>query len=596
MRRHALVYLAFASLALLVYSPALGGGFLWDDTDWIRDNAALQSWNGLWRIWFEPGAVIQYYPLTYTSWWLDARCFDLDPAVMHVENVLLHALNATLLTALLRRLELPLAIGAGAIFLLHPVHVESVAWLVERKNTLSTAFYLGSALGWLSWLEHGGARRLALAATTFLLALLAKTATLMLPVSLLALAIWRRETPARALRGLAPFATLTVLAASSTIVMERGEGAIGYDWSLTLGERCALLGQNCAFYAGKLAWPQPLAFVYAKWDLGTGTVLGWLPTCVTIAALAAAVWCVRSRTHSRRTLGVSLTFLTFFAGLLPVSGLVDFYYLRYAFAADHFQYLPSLGPIALVCCGSATLLGPARRRFAIASLTLLGSVLAFLTFERTPIYRDLETLWRATIATEPDAWLAHTNLGNLLATPTEPDAGIEHHERAIKIYDHAFESNNALGNHHVRHGRFAEARACFDRAVQARPDDALTFNNLGTMAGIQGDFRSARDWLERGHALAPGNRDLMRNLTLLLSQCPDPTIRDGPRALQLAEQLNNVDDPDLLDRFALFRALLITDQRPRAIELGQSLLERARTNGNADIAGRVERQLQRLRR
>ncbi len=130
-------YVALAALALLVYWPALSGGFLWDDTDWIRDNETLRTAHGLWRIWFEPGAVIQYYPLTYTSWWLDCQLWDLSPTVMHVENVLLHAANALLFGLLLHRLSLPGAVFAAVLFLVHPLHSESVSRLVERQKTQS---------------------------------------------------------------------------------------------------------------------------------------------------------------------------------------------------------------------------------------------------------------------------------------------------------------------------------------------------------------------------------------------------------------------------------------------------------------------------
>ena len=209
-----------------MYAPALAGEFLWDDTDWIVNNEALRSWDGLWRIWFEPGAVIQYYPLTYTSWWLDYQLWGLSPVAFHVENVLLHAANALLFGLLLRRLRLPGAPFAALVLLLHPVHVESVAWIVERKNVLSALFYLGAAHMWIGFLDSG--RRAALLSVTMLFAgaLLAKTATLMLPVTLLALAVWRCGSRSARLRDLLPLGVLSVLAAVVTLVMERGEGAV----------------------------------------------------------------------------------------------------------------------------------------------------------------------------------------------------------------------------------------------------------------------------------------------------------------------------------------------------------------------------------
>jgi len=589
--RICLAYFALAAIALAIYAPALSGEFLWDDTDWIRDNETLRSWTGLWRIWFEPGAVIQYYPLCYTSWWLDYQLWGLAPTALHIENVLLHAGNALLFGSLLKRLGLPGATVAALVFLLHPVHVESVAWIVERKNTLSLAFYLGTAHLWLGYLDGRARRHLVLALVLFAAALLAKTATLMLPVALLAIAIWRCPDWRKRLAGLVPFAALTLLAATVTVVMERGEGAVGHDWALTVGERLALLGQNVGFYAGKLLLPVPLSFVYAKWDIAASSLLGWLPT---VALAITAIASLRAR--RRAVTAASLALWLFVANLLPVSGLVDFYYLRYAFAADHFQYLPSLGPIALVCCGGAWLLRQKPRGVGIALAALMTATLGFASWQRAHLFTDMETLWRAVIATEPDAWLAHTNLGNLLARRGDPDDGIEHHRRAVVIYADAFESNNALGNHLARQGDFPGARRHFDRALRARPDDPLTFNNLGAMAGIEGNMRAALDWFEKGHAAAPDNRDLLRNLATLLSQSPDPALRDGPRALRLATQLNAAPDPSLQDQFVLFRAMLLGGNRAEAIELGQRVLQRAVAEGEDATAASVSRQLERLGR
>lgn len=588
--RLAAAYVALAAIALLVYSPALTGGWLWDDTDWIVDNDALRSWSGLLRIWFEPGAVIQYYPLTYTSWWLDHWLWDLSPVAMHVENVLLHAANALLFGALLRRMGLRGASVAALIFLVHPVHVESVAWIVERKNTLSTVFYLGAAHLWLTWVDGQDRRHLVRAILLFLAALLAKTATLMLPVALFAVAAWRRRDWRGAGRGLWPFVALSLFAALVTVIMERGEGAVGHDWGLTLAERFALLGQNVSFYLGKFLIPAPLSFVYAKWDIGASTLAGWMPTIALGIALLGSLL-----SYHRALVAISIALWLFVAHLLPVSGLVDFYYLRYAFAADHFQYLPSLAPIALLCCGGAWLLRDQPRNVGIATAAVFVVTLGFASWQRARLFTDIETLWRATIATEPDAWLAHTNLGNLLAERGGPDDGIAHHSKAVEIYADAFESNNALGNHLTRQGDYAGARRHFERAQRARPDHPLTCNNLGAMAAAQLDYAAAREWFETGLEKAPDNRDLMRNLSMLLSSAPDASVRDGPRSLQLARELNAVPEPSLLDQVALFRALLLAGERAEAIALGDRVLRRAEAEGDADTARRVGRQMQRLR-
>lgn len=584
-------YVALAALALLIYGPALGGEFLWDDTDWIRDNETLRTFDGLARIWFEPGAVIQYYPLTYTSWWLDYQLWGLSPTIMHVENVLLHAANALLFGLLLRRLKLPGAAFAAVLFLVHPVHSESVAWLVERKNTLSGLFYLLACHAWLAHLAAASRATLGQTALLYLLALLAKTATLMLPVTMFAIAIWHRREWRRSLRSLLPFVGMAVLAAAVTIVMERGEGAVGYDWALQPLERVALLGQVVAFYLSKLLVPVGLSFSYAKWPV-VGETSSWAPTILLLVVIIGSVAAV-ARSRRPIAVAVSLALWVYVANLLPVSGLVDYYYLRYAYAADHFQYLPSLGPIALLACGGAWLL---RKPQVICGV--LGGVcllLAVATWSRASIYRDVEGLWRATIVAAPDSWLAHSNLANLLDRD-DPDAGIEHHRRALEIYPDAFEDNNAVGNYCARHGRFGEAKQFFDRALKVKPEDPLTYNNLGAMFGMQGNYHEALRCFDEGHRRSPGNRDLLRNLAVVLSQAPDAAVRDGARALRLAQQLNDVEAPSLGDEHVLFRATLLGGDRGAAIALGEAVLRRAQREGNQQLVKRVVGQLQRLQR
>ncbi|MFK7739818.1 MAG: hypothetical protein AB8H80_05795 [Planctomycetota bacterium] len=607
MRRVVLQYCVLAAFALLVYAPALGGDFVWDDEDWIRDNETLRTLGGLWRIWFEPGAVIQYYPLTYTSWWLDHWLWDLSPRAMHIENVLLHAANALLFGSVLRRLAMPVAgcVFGALLFLLHPVHSESVAWLVERKNVLSGLFYLLALRSFLARPAAGGelppgpAPAIWRSGVWFALALLAKTATLMLPATIFAAALWQQRRAESgwqpgavraAVRRVLPFVGLSIVFAAITIVRERGEGAVGYEWSLTLADRVALFGQNVVFYAGKLLWPAPgnLCFVYPKWPIDSGTLFAYAPTLGVVAALVVGLFARRNR-----VLCTALALLVYVANLLPVSGLVDFFYLRYAFAADHFQYFASLGPLALAAGASASLL--MHNQLARAAALVVLGLLSWSTWQRAEIYRDLETLWRATIAAEPTAWLAQSNLGNLLDQRDGEGAGLEHHMLALAAYPEAFESNNAVGNHLVRTGDIERAQEHYDRALLVRPDDPLTYSNLGAMHGMRGDLANAKVWLERGYRKAPENRSLQRNLATLLAQAPSAELRDGPRALRLARQLNDVSAPSLLDQYILWRAMLIAAGRGEAIRFGERVRDRAAREGAAGMTARIKRQLDRMR-
>jgi tetratricopeptide (TPR) repeat protein len=425
----------------------------------------------------------------------------------------------------------------------------------------------------------------------YLAALLAKTATLMLPVTLFAIAIWHRREGRTSLRALVPLVVMTLLAATTTIVMERGEGAVGHDWGLAMTERLALLGQVVGFYLSKLLIPFGLSFSYAKWQI-TSSPVSWLPTLVLLALLVASVVAV-VRARKRGAIAVSLALWIYVANLLPVSGLVDYYYLRYAFAADHFQYLPSIGPIALLACGGAYVVRKVPVFAGIAAS--LSMLLAIGTWSRVDLYQDLERLWRQTIEVEPDSWLAHSNLGSLLDRRGNPDAGIEHHRRALAIYPDAFEDNNAVGNYWARHQDFEKAKQFFDVALKVRPANPLTYNNLGAMYGMQGNYQEALRHFDAGHDRSPDNRDLLRNLAVVLSQSPDASVRNGARALRFAKQLNAVGAPSLLDEHVLFRATLLGGDRNQAILLGRRVLQRAQREGNQQLVQRVGRQLQRLK-
>jgi tetratricopeptide (TPR) repeat protein len=591
-------FLALAGLALLVYSSAIGGSFLWDDTDWIVGAEPLRSRGGLARIWFEPGAVVQYYPLTYTSWWLDVQLWGLDPLPFHVENVLLHALTAALFGQLLRTLKIPGADVAALLFLLHPVHVESVAWLTERKNVLSGVLYVGALTAWIGYLRGGGRRSWGAALGLFALALAAKTTTVALPVVLVLLTWWvTGGVDWRRAKALVPFFVLAALASVMTIVMERHEGAAGHDWGLSWSERAEIAGRVPWFYLGKLVWPHPLAFVYPRWETGGATAMSLAPLAV-LLVFAAVAW--RHRGGWGRP--VLLGFGSFWVALLPVSGLIDFYFMRYAYVADHFQYLPSLGVIALVAALGAHLArnSPAWRR--AVPVVLLAVLLGGASWRQAGMYRDLESLWRGTLARNERAWMPHTNLGHLLAARGLREDAIAHHERALELYPDAFESLNFLGSELARQAaesgdpeRVQRALRHFERARAVKPKDPMTEKNIGVMWRDLGDEARALEAWERGLALEPDNLNLRCNLASLLAGADDRTLRDGPRAVQLAESVTADPAQRTAELLWLLTGAYVTagrtgDARTAATET----LQAARLEGHQELARRARRVLEQL--
>ncbi|HOW90395.1 MAG TPA: hypothetical protein PL037_08930, partial [Elusimicrobiales bacterium] len=349
-------------MTVLAYLPAIRhGGFIWDDEDNVTGNSLLRSASGLRDIWTKvgenEGGTIQYYPLTYTSFWLEHRLWCLWPSGYHLNNVLLHGLNAVLLWIILLRLRVPGALLAAAVFALHPVNVESVAWITERKNVLSGLFYFLSLLSFIRFFgladspEEKPSSRLAggrssyyLGLALFACALASKTATVTLPAAILLLIWWRTGRLGwKNVSLTAPLFLLAFLSGLVTLYVEKYPGgAMGGEWDLSAVEHILLAGRIVWFYAGKLLWPQPLMLIYPRWEISQAAWAQYLFP-LSLAAVTALLWLVRKRTGRGPLAAVSFFIVT----LAPLLGFVDVQYMRLSYVADHFQYLAGLGPIVL---------------------------------------------------------------------------------------------------------------------------------------------------------------------------------------------------------------------------------------------------------
>jgi len=434
---------------LLAYSPVLSAGYVWDDPEHVVNNVHLRSPAGLWAIWLQSGAIPQYYPLVHTTFWIEYHLWRLSPFGYHFDNILLHALGALLFWRVLRGLHIPGAMLAAFVFALHPVHLESVAWVTERKNVLSTVLYLLSLLLLLRHMgldesQPSGPSRLPywLALVTYWGALLSKTVTCLLPVAVLILLWWRhRRVQLAQLLPLLPFFVGGLIMGSVTTVLERYQvGALGADWNLSFAERVLVAGRALWFYLGKLLWPSPLMFIYPRWTLSAPWA--WLYPLAAVVGLGLLMWLT-----PRIGTGALAAALFYIVTLAPALGFFNVYPMRFSFVADHFVYLASLGPIALFAAAYAKYLqGLPGWRGKVATLlgVVLVSSLAILTIRRTPVYANEETLWRDTLSRNPACWLCQTNLGAQLA----------------------------------RTGRMVEASQLLEEAVRLKPDCLVAQLNL----------------------------------------------------------------------------------------------------------------------
>jgi len=504
-------------LAALIwaYAPAERGGFIWDDSGHLTA-PELRSTEGLGRIWFELGATQQYYPLLHTAFWVEHRWWGDNPLGYHWANLLLHAGAAFLAWQVLRRLAVPGAGLAAALFALHPVQVESVAWISEQKNTLSAIFYLGALLAYLRFDDSRRRAWYAFALVLFLAGLCSKTVTATLPAALLVIFWWKRGRldPRGDVLPLLPFFLLGAGAGLLTAWFERALiGAQGADFALTFAQRATLGGRALWFYAGRLLWPAHLSFVYPRWDLPPGGSWGWPLTAV---AVVVALW--RGRKRARGPLAAVLLF----AGtLFPVLGFFNVYPFVYSFVADHFQYLASLALLALAAAGLAGLrasFSPVGRFLSGVLMALLPAGLALLTWQQCRAYSNVAVLYRATLIQNPSAWLAHDNLGLLYAAVGRAPEARMHFAATVALEPDYFGAYNNLGILLFQSGQTSAAAAQFQAALRLRPADPETHNNLGNVLYFAGDFMGATRQYAEALRLRPDYPEARANLQLALRQ------------------------------------------------------------------------------
>jgi tetratricopeptide (TPR) repeat protein len=491
----------------------------------------LRDFTGLRLIWCRPTALQQYYPLSGTTFWLDYHLWGFWTLPYHVENVLLHALVALLFWRLLRRLEVPGAWLAGAIFALHPVMVESAGWITERKNVLSLVFYLGALLAYgrfmLFWKEDDKPtvvrsstppRRwsaYALALLLTLSALLAKTTAFSLPAVMLLISWWKRgriRWRADVLPTL-PFFALAIGLSLVTAWLEKHHlGAKGPEWAISFPERCLIAGRATWFYIGKLLWPANLCFVYPRWQLNTGSLWEWLYPVTAVSTLF--VLCLARRRIGR---GPAAAVFFFVGTLFPLLGFMNAYFMRYSFVCDHWAYLPSLGLIAL---GAALVVRAAEQLRCPAVLYGFASVVlpvfAILTWRQSGMYTDIETLWRTTIARNPNAFLAYNNLGAALSGKGQVDEAIACLQKAVQLRPDLAEAYNNLGNALLRKGQLDEAITQLRKAVQIQPENPRARNNLGNALLQVGQMDEAIQCFQKALEIQPDLAEAQNNLGVAL--------------------------------------------------------------------------------
>lgn len=588
--------LAIATLA--AYWPAMRGAFIWDDEAHVT-RPALQSLSGLGRIWFELGATQQYYPLLHSAFWLEHRLWGDAPLGYHLLNVALHVTAALLVLGITRRLLRAVqaawadeaAFLAAAIFALHPVQVESVAWITEQKNTLSAVFYLAAFAVYLRYDETRGRSAYVLALTIFVLGLLCKTVTATLPAALLVVFWWQRGRLSirRDVVPLIPFFIVGAAGGLFTAWVEHNLiGARGRAFDLDGVQRGLLAGQVVWFDLKQLIWPANLIFVYPRWTIDARELSQWLYPAGLLALLAVLL------VVARRQRGPLAGLLFFIGTLFPVLGFFNVYPFLYSFVADHFQYLASLGAVVVFSSLLAAILSRIESQPARRGLLLVApAILAVLTFRQARIYADNQTLYETTLARNPKCWMAHNNLGVILKNQGHPDQALERfrralelrpeypealdnlglalsatgrldeaiaaHRQALKLYPNPGTLAN-LGNAYLRSGRAADGVVVLKQATELEPTDARLQANYGAVLEGAGRFDEARAVYTRALALDPQNAAVRARVDALRSAGVT-----GNAGLHALEQAAAAQPNDAAAQYALAVALAQANRAAEAI-------------------------------
>jgi tetratricopeptide (TPR) repeat protein len=477
----------------------------------------------------------------------------------------------------LRRLGVPAAWVVAAAFALHPMQVESVAWITDRKNARSGAFFFPA---FYAYLRFDDSRRLgwyATALAAFVFALLSKTVACVLPAVLVIALVARRRLRPAELLSMAPFWVWGLAAGLVTASVELGSvAAPGETWERTFWERSLLVAPRVhLFYLRNIVWPHPIIFTYPRWEPSAGEALSFLPLALSVALLGAAALLIRKCGPGMLALLLAAAALTF-----PALGFFSVYAHRSSWVADHFQYLGCaafLAAVVLAVYGILRRIGLARPSVAVALAGVWLAALGTRTFLRIDTYRDARSLWEDTLRQYPAAWVAHLNLGNAAAARGEFEVAERHFQSVMKHPAAVVDGLGAWANAKMRAGDAQQAVALSRRALELAPDNAKLLSNHALMQLASRAEKGAAAAAERALDLDPGLSNGWYTLGVILAA--QKRSEDAAAALRRAIELG-LDRADLWKRYADVLAAL--GRR----EDSQAALERSRMLAPPTVSNR----------
>ncbi|HTQ39598.1 MAG TPA: tetratricopeptide repeat protein [Pirellulales bacterium] len=568
----------FAGAAIIViatcaaYLPAINGGFVLDDDALVTRNSSVKASDGLYRIWFtsEP---LDYWPITNTVFWLEWRLWGMNPIGYHITNLVLHIINSLLIWVVLRTLEIPQAFLAAAIFALHPVNVESTAWIAQLKNLLALFFFLLSILFYLKagftrtsfnstkvystilspfdWLE--GKKSYWISLAVFVFAMLSKTSVVVLPLILLLVVWWQlgRVTWKDFLRTVPFFLVCIALTVVTLWFQKEHTGNILRD--VTLLDRLLGAGATIWFYLYKAFLPFDLSFVYPQWHIDSHDFVWWLPLIATIIITLILIW-KRQTSRGRPTL---FAWVFFCVALLPVMGFSDVGFMQHSLVADRYQYVAIIAVASIVSAYGSYFFQRLRWPLFMPAAAIMLLTLFLLTFQQASLYHDAVNLYTATLIKNPESPLIHYNLGVAYKDTGEPVRAREQFEQAVKLFPSYVDAIYGLGILCAENADFQGAINYYKRALELDSNNAEVHNNLGFALNQLGNPQEAFEHFKKAVELKPDLAKARNNLGIVLAQKGqiqeaitefESAIRVDPNLAEAYASLGNVDL--LLRKFA----------------------------------------------
>ena len=493
------VSLSLAAVTVVAYAGVWRNGFVaWDDPSYVSENSHVLgglTWRGVvWAFTNTQGA--NWHPVTWLSHMLDVQLLGPDPGMHHAVGLLLHVLNSVLLFGVLHRMTGAPGRSAfvAALFAVHPLHVESVAWAAERKDVLSTLFWMLTMAAYVAYVERPQRRRYVLLFVVFALGLMAKPMLVTLPFVLLLLDLWplarhERTTWYALVREKIPLMALALALSMVTFLAQQHAGAVQQLLGVPLGFRVANALVSYIRYIGKAIWPTGLAALYPFPE----SLDGWKVVGAVIALAAASIVAIRAR--ARRPY-LTVGWFWYLGTLVPVIGFVQ---VGYQAMADRYTYIPLIGLFIVVAWGANELSAawPSRRVILASAASVIVVAGIALTRAQVQVWHDGVALWQHTVAVTQGNFIAQTNLGYELAQRGRFDEAAEQYREALRISPNYILARQNLGLALASQGKYADAIDQYQTALRLQPANAVLRADFGlTLANAQRDSDAIAQYQE----------------------------------------------------------------------------------------------------